>query len=188
MSLHDHDRAPLLRAAGLVCVASTLVSVFVLSATSCGSVDSTARIGVSAPDRAQFDAVGKYLDRRCGSIDCHGANTRNLQIFGCEGMRLADADTPRCRATGGKDTTPAELDATYRSLVGLEPVVMSSVVQSKGANPELLTFVRKARGTEAHKGGTLIVPGDDQDICITSWLAGATNVDACDRSSPDAQP
>ena len=39
--------------------------------------------------------------------------------------------------------------------------------------------MRKARGLEAHKGGALITPGDAQDICITSWLAGNTDMTAC---------
>ena len=56
---------------------------------------------------------------------------------------------------------------------------MSTVVSGQGEHPELLTFVRKARGLEAHKGGVLITPGDPQDVCITSWLAGATNPTAC---------
>ena len=56
---------------------------------------------------------------------------------------------------------------------------MSEVVASHGAHPELLTFVRKARGLEAHKGGALITPGDDQDVCITSWLSGQTDTTAC---------
>jgi hypothetical protein len=153
--------------------------------TACSSAPADDRIGVTPPDRTQFDAVGKFLVRRCGELDCHGARTRNLQIFGCEGLRLDEGDTPRCRASGGKDTTSAELDATYRSLVGLEPAVMSSVVQGSGAHPELLTFVRKARGAESHKGGVLIVPGDSQDTCITSWLAGTTDTAACDSSYPD---
>ena len=34
-------------------------------------------------------------------------------------------------------------------------------------------------GIEAHKGGALITPGDNQDICVTSWLAGSTNQMAC---------
>jgi hypothetical protein len=58
-------------------------------------------------------------------------------------------------------------------------------VQDHGAHPELLTFVRKPRGTEAHKGGTLYAPGDPPDVCITSWLAGKTDTNACDSSSPD---
>src|SRR6185503_1813390 len=118
----------------------------------CASVPEDARIGVAAPDRAQFDPVAPLLVHRCGSLDCHGTTLRNFRVYGCEGMRLAAADVPRCRASGGTDTTKEEIDATYRSLVALEPAVMSSVVQGRGAHPELLTFVRKARGTENHKG------------------------------------
>ncbi len=152
----------------------------------CSTPDADARLGVDAPDRSQFDHVGQLLDRRCGTLDCHGSDFRNLRVFGCEGLRLDPMDEPRCRRFGGKDTTPAELDATYRSLVGLEPALMSAVIQGKGQHPELLTFVRKARGTEAHKGGTLVQPGDSQDRCITSWLAGTTDVAACDSSFPDS--
>ena len=144
----------------------------------CGAPPDDARISVVAPDLAQFPPVSALLDRRCGSLDCHGTRTRNLQIFGCEGLRLGDA-SPGCRSSGGVDTSAEEHEATFRSLVALEPAVMSAVVQGGGAHPELLTFVRKARGTEAHKGGVLFTPGDEQDVCITSWLAGTTNVDAC---------
>jgi hypothetical protein len=153
--------------------------------SACSDVSHTQRIGIVAPDRAQFDPVGKFFDYRCGSTDCHGTRVRNFQVFGCEGLRLDPKDTPGCRKmNNGKDTTSDELDATYRSLVGLEPVVMTNVVVGKGQHPELLTFVRKARGDEAHKGGILITPGDDQDHCITSWLAGTTDVDACTKATP----
>jgi hypothetical protein len=95
-------------------------------------------------------------------------------------MRLDPEAVPICSVPlGGSSTTPDEHQATYRSLVGLEPAVMSAVVAAHGAHPELLTFVRKARGLEAHKGGVLITPGDDQDECITSWLAGSTDITAC---------
>ncbi len=156
--------------------AATLGLVLVAA---CGAPPPDARIGVVAPDRSQFDAVGLLLDHRCGSLDCHGLPARNLQIWGCEGMRLDPNDVPGCRNAGGKDTTKEELDATYRSLVGLEPAVMTQVVNGKGAHPELLTFVRKARNEEAHKGGQIIVPGDAQDTCVTSWLAGSTDAKAC---------
>ena len=158
-----------------------LFAAAIALAMACGAPPDDARIGVNAPDRTQFPPVSLLLDHRCGSLDCHGARTRNLQIYGCEGIRLGDA-SPGCRNASGTDTTAEEHDATYRSLLTLEPAVMSAVVQGHGAHPELLTFVRKARGTESHKGGTLITPGDDQDVCITSWLAGATNVDACARA------
>ena len=145
----------------------------------CSNAPTDSRIGVTEPNRDQFPPVSNLLDHRCGSLDCHGNRQRNLIIFGCEGLRLDPADFPGCRRNGGKDTTVAEFDATFRSLVGLEPAVMSAVVNGKGADPELLTFVRKARGTEGHKGGLLFVPGDEQDNCVTTWLGGQTDVNAC---------
>ena len=143
----------------------------------CSAAPADARIGVHAPDRTQFDAVGLYLVHRCGSLDCHGSAYRNLRIYGRDGLRLDPKDIPG----GRRSTTSAELDATYRSVVGLEPVVMSAVVE--GGPPGLLTFVRKARGTESHKGNALIVPGDDQDKCITTWLAGKVDTAACGRAT-----
>lgn len=154
----------------------------VAAAIACSTPPEDARIGIDAPDRGQFDPVGKLMGHRCGSLDCHGSIVRSFRVYGCEGLRLDPNDVPKCRASGGTDTTAAELDATYRSLVGLEPAVMTTVVQGKGQHPELLTFIRKARGTENHKGGQIIVPGDLQDTCITSWLAGQTNADACARA------
>lgn len=161
-------------------LAGVLVTANAVS--SCSSVPANARIGIDAPSGSedQFGPVGDYLDFRCGSLDCHGQMTRNLRIWGCNGMRLDPKAVPNCLMVGGGGlTTVAEHQATYRSLVGLEPTVMSEVYDNHGAHPELLTFVRKARGLEAHKGGTLITPGDDQDICITSWLAGNTNKNEC---------
>jgi hypothetical protein len=157
-----------------------LVAAFAMP--SCSSVPSDARIGIDAPNGSedQFGIVADYLDHRCGSLDCHGQPGRNLRIWGCEGMRLDPKALPGCNVPqGGSFTTPDEHQATYRSLVGLEPTVMSAVVAAHGAHPELLTFVRKARGYEAHKGGMLITPGDEQDVCITSWLAGQTDQVSC---------
>ena len=133
---------------------------------------------IDAPDgsEAAFGPVAEYLDHRCGTLDCHGETGRDLRVYGCDGMRLDPDDVPDCVS---EPTTPGEHTATYRSLVGLEPEVMNEVVQGHGAHPELLTFVRKARGTETHKGGQLITPGDVQDTCIVSWLAGATDTSAC---------
>jgi hypothetical protein len=160
-------------------------------AVACGGPPTDSRIGVVEPDRTQFDPVGKLLDHRCGSLDCHGSAVRNLVIWGCEGLRLDPTDsglTPKCRASGGKDTTESEYDATFRSLVGLEPAVMTAVVSGKGLHPELLTFVRKARGDESHKGGQLWTPGDPQDTCVATWLAGSTDLNACSTGLTDPPP
>ena len=72
-----------------------------------------------------------------------------------------------------------ELAVDYQSVVGLEPEILAAVVEQGGAQPERLTLVRKARGSEHHKGGALIMVGDAQDRCLTSWLAGAVDDTAC---------
>jgi hypothetical protein len=118
--------------------------------------------------------VSAFLDHRCGSLDCHGQVGRNLILYGHEGLRLDPADVP-----GGSDTTAAEIAANYDSVVGLEPELMAAVVEEGGAHPERLTLVRKARGTEHHKGGALVIPGDIQDQCLIGWLAGMPNDFAC---------
>jgi hypothetical protein len=168
-------------------LAAVVALVAAAESFSCASVPSDARIGLDAPNGSEmeFAAVGDFLNHRCGTLDCHGQTGRNLRIWGCEGMRLDPKDIPQCNRAmpGGRLTTAAEHQATYRSLVGLEPTVMSVVVAGHGAHPELLTFVRKSRGTETHKGGTLVVPGDYQDNCITSWLQGHTDSTACGLAS-----
>ncbi len=164
---------------GCACAWSTL---------GCSTAPADARITLAVPfsSEAAFGPVADYLDHRCGSLDCHGNTARNLRIWGCYGLRLDDTAAPICSLSmGGQKTTAAEHQATYRSLVGLEPTAMSAVVLDRGQDPELLTFVRKARGEEEHKGGALIAPGDAQDVCITSWLAGQTNTTACGSAISD---
>jgi hypothetical protein len=158
------------------------VLLSICAAAACTVAPSDARITLAVPNasEAAFGPVADYLDHRCGSLDCHGNSARNLVIWGCEGLRLLPTDAPVCsRVGGGRKTSADEHQATFRSLIGLEPTVMSAVVLDRGMDPELLTLVRKARGLEAHKGGSLVRPGDDQDRCITSWLAGATDTTAC---------
>lgn len=155
------------------------VAAATLGVASCSSV-SNERIGVNAPpfSEATFSPFGDYLIYRCGTIDCHGNSARNFQIWGCNGQRI-DADaSPACSKhedPGGSATSLEEYQATYRSLVALEPQVMSTVwagcagAMGNGGStaypppatchPEILTFVEKARGIEKHKGGQL--------ICIT---------------------
>jgi hypothetical protein len=129
----------------------------------------------AVPDRASFPPVADLLGKRCGTLDCHGSAYRNLRVYASQGLRLSPSDRPISKG----QTTAAEYDEDYRSVVGLEPEVMDAVVSEGGANPDRLTFVRKARGSEHHKGGSLMQAGDAQDTCITSWLAGQTDVAGC---------
>lgn len=113
---------------------------------------------------------------------CHGQAGRNLRLYGHEGLRLAADATPN--RTGV--TSPDEYEESFRSIVGLEPALTHEVVIGGGAAPERLTFVRKARGSEHHKGGSLMTVGDPQDRCITSWLAGKTEVETCQNALSQA--
>ena len=127
--------------------------------------------------------VSPYLELRCGTLDCHGSTNRNMMLFGYQGVRLPLADpnaTPNL--PGSADTTIDEYVANYHSIVGLEPEIMTAVVQDGGAHPERLTMIRKARGTESHKGNQIWNEGDDSDTCVTSWLAGNIDKGACARA------
>ncbi|MDB5216577.1 MAG: hypothetical protein JWO86_4504 [Myxococcaceae bacterium] len=140
----------------------------------CSSPDTSATVDPIGPDRAQFDFVAPVLERRCGSIDCHGSVYRNMRVFGYGGLRLGpEATTPETPTR----VTAAEAQATYEAVVGLEPEIMRAVVQSGGAGVERLTFIRKGRGVEDHKGNKRFTP--EADTCVTSWLANHVDQAAC---------
>jgi hypothetical protein len=156
--------------------------VALLGPVACTIPADAASIQADVPSEtaAEWVPVADYLGHRCGSLDCHGDSQRNFVIYGCNGLRLDPSAIPGC--VPGPGTTPTSADEyalTYRSLVGLEPEIMSQVVDSSDPNIDLLTFVRKARGEESHKGGTLITPGDAQDRCIYEWLAGENDTSDC---------
>ena len=141
------------------------------------AVSDITSINMSGLAGANFKPVGQFLDHRCGTLDCHGQIGRNLRIYGKEGLRLNPMDQPY-----GSLTTSDELDADFRSAVALEPEIMAEVVAEGGVGPERLTLIRKPRATEHHKGGQVIAIGDDQDNCLTSWLAGMVDTMACAKA------
>jgi hypothetical protein len=146
----------------------------------CAVPASDARVAERLPDRASFPVVAQLLVHSCGTLDCHGERGRNLRLYGNESLRWAKTDQPLRPAC----TTLDEVEQDYDSVVGLEPEVMAAVVADRGARPERLSLLRKARGLEHHKGGTLIHAGDDKDQCLSSWLAGDTRTDLCLRALP----
>ena len=158
-------------------------TMFGLAGHACSAPTADDRVIVHAPGSKPFALVGVMLDRRCGTLDCHGSSQRNFRLYGQSGMRLQDPDIP-----GASDTTAAELAEDYRSVVGLEPEIMTEVVRDGGAHPERLTLVRKARDAEYHLGGQLFSVGDDEDVCLTSWLAGAVDNAACVRGINSIDP
>ena len=150
-----------------------LITALFAALCACSTPESDPRFVATRPDRASFPPVADLLVHRCGTLDCHGTSSRNLRLYGNEGLRLAG------RPSSQPNTTDAEYDENFQSIVGLEPELMSAVVSEGGAHPERLTLMRKARGTEDHKGGTLMKEGDVEDLCLTSWLAGRTDRGAC---------
>lgn len=139
----------------------TIIACGIVCVVACSTPQSDVRVVESVPDRASFPPVADLLVHRCGSLDCHGTTARNLRLFGSIGLRLSPTDRPVSKG----QTTVAEYDEDYASVIGLEPELTSAVVTAGGTNPERLTFLRKARGTEHHKGNTL-------------WQAGDTRIDA----------
>jgi len=144
-----------------------------LALPACTGPDGSAR-SFEVPPRDTFAPVGELLHARCGSLDCHGQVGRNLRIYGKNGLRLAASDVP---GLDGGVTTDPELDANYASVVGLEPELLAQVTREGGAHPERLTLIRKARGEENHKGGTILAKGGLADRCLVGWL-GTGNADA----------
>jgi hypothetical protein len=138
---------------------------------------------LSVPRRDRFPHVENAMLPSCGTLDCHGQISRNLRLFGLHGLRLRPTDNPL-----DGTTTREEYDASYWSIVGLEPEVISRVVLENGARPERLTMVRKARGIEKHKGGQIMSEGDALDRCIVGWLGGADSLADCDAVADVPRP
>jgi hypothetical protein len=151
--------------------------IFVALAAACGQ-PADSRFIEQAPDRATFVPVADLLERRCGTLDCHGVAQRNLRLYGSEGLRLATDAAPSSMLS----TTTAEYDESYQSVIGLEPEAMSLVVSQKGQNPLRLSLLRKPLGVENHKGGTVFTQDSDAYKCIALWLAGTADKATCDNA------
>jgi hypothetical protein len=142
--------------------------------TSDGTIDPA-----TPPSGPAFRPVAEVLLDRCGTLDCHGSKYRNMRLFGLGSSRVVPTDRP-----DAPGTTQAEVDRDYESVVALEPDVIRQVVAEGGRDPERLMFLRKARGSEAHKGGEAIGPEDPADACLTSWLKSAIDTGKCVAALP----
>lgn len=157
------------------------VGVTLLAAAACSAPPSDARDVYRAPDPTTFPPLGDTLENHCGSLDCHGNIARNMRVYGVNGLRLDPNNFTGAENNMGSGdvTTPAEYEATYRAVTLLEPELMAQVLADHGADPQRLTIVRKARGTEHHKGGAPMPAGSPGDVCLVSWLAGNIDKSAC---------
>lgn len=116
------------------------------------------------PGGDEFEPVSGVLERRCGTLDCHGSLYRPLRIFGKGGLRL-DA----MNVSGGAATTDAEHDANYLAAISLEPEILQRVLK-KEAFPKDLTLIRKPLLLEKHKGGPVLSTNSPGYLCLANWL------------------
>jgi len=125
-------------------------------------------IGQDADAGIAMQSVSTFIERRCGTLECHGTLYRPMRIYGRFGLRAqVEPNVP-----GGKPTTAFEHDANYGAVCSIEPDKMAEVANDFGQSADKLLFVQKARGVEGHKGGTVVTPGSAGDKCILGWLRG----------------
>ena len=175
------DRAHLF--AGLAFV-SALVAAGAVASTACtielNEPDGGPRATtILAPDQSQFTSVSPVFERRCGTLDCHGQVGRPLRIYSGLGLRIPNdaGNTP-----GSSATTPDEITANYRTVIGLEPEEMSRV-EALEDPPRTLLILAKPLMLQAHKGGPAMAPtGDPAETCITTWLMDAVDKNACNQA------
>jgi hypothetical protein len=174
-----------LRSVAAIAGASLFAMAAAAMTNSCASSPDTGRVtAIATPDANAFRGNGTMvgvdavLEKRCATLDCHGQVGRPLRLYSRTGLRFPDPDAQI--SPGGPATTDEEYQANFEAVVGLEPEQMSRVVLDPTNNPpQTLLLVKKPRAMERHKGGQVVIAGDSADLCITSWLAGATNFAAC---------
>jgi hypothetical protein len=154
-----------------------------LVVVACASPSDSKTIDPGTLDETGFQTVAPVLQRRCGSLDCHGSRFRNMRLYGYGGLRLAATDTPE-----QPQSTTAEAAADYDALMGLEPERMQAFIAGGRTDPTVLTLYRKARALEAHKGGLRIEAGDTADVCLLSWLQSTVNGTACSAAASEHNP
>lgn len=154
-----------------------------LSLLRCGAPAEDERSRLQVPPFDTFPPVSQALHSHCGSLDCHGDVARNMRLYGLNGLRLAPNEIP-----GMGVITDAEHQANYRSVVALEPELLSAVFAEGSRNAERLTLIRKGRGDEHHKGGVAMVPGGAADRCVLTWLASRLDDQACTEAAEILRP
>jgi hypothetical protein len=141
-----------------------------LAVSGCKQEGLSEGLKVTGPSRQLYvKYVSEVMERRCGTLDCHGSDYRPMSILGRDGLRHP-AEGNR---TGEADSTDLEKSSNYFSVCAIEPEKVARVVDDPGGNAvNTLLLVRKARGQEGHKGGKVFDPWDDSDRCVVGWFRG----------------
>lgn len=155
--------------AGILAVAAT-GALSVSGTTSCATTPDNRRYTeVLQPDYPTYkEYVDSYIQRRCGTLDCHGQSGRAYRVYGRQGFRLYNVDAGLI--SGEQATTEDEIRANYQAAVALEPEEMSRVMATQGADPNRLLLLRKPLRLERHKGGPAMSENDAGYRCVVAWL------------------
>lgn len=137
---------------------------------SCASPPDSGRVTeIIQPDYPIYrQYVDAYLQRRCGTLDCHGQSGRAYRLYGFAGFRLYNVDAGL--VSGQQPTTEDEIRANYQAAIALEPEEMSRVIARQGQDPNSLLLLRKPLKLERHKGGPAMAEDDDGYKCVVAWL------------------
>ncbi|HHH11547.1 MAG TPA: hypothetical protein ENK23_05675 [Sorangium sp.] len=149
----------------------------VLAASSAGCENYDGVVVVPCPSPDNFAPVSRLVEKRCGTIDCHGGANRPMRIYGQRGRRLDPEDIP-----GGRATTDEELRANLESMCHLEPERMIRF-RAGEIGPRDLMLLRKPLLLEHHKGGPVLEEGNLGLVCLESWLQGEPNVSTCQTAA-----
>ncbi len=160
-------------------IVAVLLAAIASLASGCLGADATATQTFKCPSRASFTgespdggadvlAVSAFMERRCGTLDCHGSTLRPMRLLGKFGLR----DPASKNITGGAPTTHEEIDQNYSAVCNVEPEQMDKAAADFGQSAEKLLILQKARGVEGHKGGTIVAQGTPGDDCLLGWLRG----------------
>lgn len=149
-----------------------------LAVGACVTVEEYAITKNNCPSDNDFPIVSQVFERRCGTLDCHGQPQRPFRVYGRLGLRKEEGLGGGDVSGGSVETTEGEMLANRVSACGLEPERMANVIAGDLPVTEL-TLVRKPRLLEAHKGGEVTPKDSDGYRCITSWIQGAVDHDAC---------
>ena len=183
----------------MLTAASLGAALLGIVSSSCVSESTFAAGDLTCPSEAVFTgelpdgggmaagSVSAFIERRCGTMDCHGTNDKPFRLYGRFGLR----EPAESNFSGGKATTPRERNDNYTTVCLLQPEEMASVVANQGQNAETLLIITKPRGTEAHKGGQVLQKGQYGDNCILGWLRGdepATVAQNCQNAVACLQP
>jgi hypothetical protein len=177
-------------------LACVLAGLFIAgSQLSCEEIPSSQIL--QCADLETFPAVSNVLEKRCGTLDCHGSLARPLRLYGKGGLRLATQDELNSfevaqdagTFAGGKGTTEDEVEANWRSACALEPELTAKVVQAEAEPIELILLSKplgqEEDGGQRHKGGAVFIKGGVGFDCVRSWLEGAVDTAACTEATND---